>query len=148
MTIDELKQKNVIHFEKINQALGTYANVTLPMDAKKAMKHFQSLREEYGAGNSFADFYYFKLDEDAQEMIDEELTPAEASYVQGLAAWVEDAEKDLIFPLDDTLLRIICKLNAKEILFSTLYFAESSRPRTTWWGNYNKEYICFSDKKN
>ena len=50
--------------------------------------------------------------------------------------------------LEDKLLRIITKLNAEEVLFSTIYFLEGGgRPRTTWWGNYDKEYICFRDKK-
>ena len=42
------------------------------------------------------------------------------------------------------------KLNAEEMLFSTIYFLPSGkadgRGRTTWWGNYEKEYICFCDK--
>lgn len=146
MTMEELKARGAICFEKIQKGLEGYKDVTITMDDKRAVKHFKSLRDEYGAANAFTDFYYFRLDEDAQEMIEEELSPAEISYVHSLASGIVDPDNDIVFPLDDNLLRIVCKLNASETLFSTIYFAGGARPRSTWWGNYEKEYICFTDK--
>lgn len=146
MTTQELKQRGAIFFEKITEGLHNYAEVKLVMDEKKALAHFKNLKKEYGAENSFADFYYYRLDEDAREMVDELLTSEEQSYLSLLKP---DDEDEIIFPLDDKLLKIIVKLNAEEMLFSTIYFVEGkagSRARTTWWGNYENEYICFRDK--
>lgn len=146
MTTWELKQRGAIFFEKITEGLHNYAEVKLVMDEKKALSHFKNLKKEYGAENSFADFYYYRLDEDAREMVDELLTSEEQSYLSLLKP---DDEDEIIFPLDDKLLKIIVKLNAEEMLFSTIYFVEGkagARARTTWWGNYENEYICFRDK--
>jgi len=48
----------------------------------------------------------------------------------------------VVFPLDEQLLKIAAKLNEKEILFSTFYFVGNQA--STWWGNYNREYLIFT----
>lgn len=147
MTTLELVEKGGIFFEKINEGFQHYKNVTLPMDEKKAVTHFKNLMKEYGEGRAFVDFYYYRLDEDAKEMVDELLTSAQKEYLQILAP--ADAAEEIIFPLEENLLRIVAKLNAEEMLFSTIYFldaANGERKRSTWWGNYEKEYVCFMDK--
>ncbi len=149
MTIEELKEKGAICFDKIDEGLADYADVKLVMDEKRAMTHFKSLRKEYGAENSFADFYYFRLDKDAREMVNELLSEEQVSWLELISPTPDDVEDELIFPLTDKLLRIIVRLNAQEMLFSTIYFVQpddDGRPRTTWWGNYGKEYICFRDR--
>ncbi|MBR5229082.1 MAG: hypothetical protein IKV96_04525, partial [Firmicutes bacterium] len=55
----------------------------------------------------------------------------------------DDPENDFIFPLTIELLDIIVKLNASEIMFCTLYF---TKDRSTWWGNYGKQYVAFIDR--
>ncbi|MDD6212530.1 MAG: hypothetical protein PUB22_05235 [Clostridiales bacterium] len=148
MTVQELRERDIIYIEKINRAFDQYDHVKLSMDEKKAMTHFKNLRQEYGTEHSFVDFYYFRLEDESREMVEEALTPADCSYLESLAMTIRDPEEDIVFPLDDNLLRIVCRLNAAEILFSTIYFetGRTDRPRTTWWGNYEKEYICFKDK--
>lgn len=151
MTTKELQEQGAIFFEKITEGFHEYADVKLVMDEKKALAHFNNLRKEYGKENCFADFYYFRLDEDAQEMVNELLSAEDRSYLQLIKPDPEILEDEIIFPLDDHLLKIIVKLNAEEMLFSTIYFVEgksSGRARTTWWGNYEHEYICFRDKKS
>lgn len=146
MTIQELQQRGAIFFEKITEGFRDYADIKFVLDEKKALAHFKNLKKEYGAENSFADFYYFRLDKDSREMVDELLTQEEQSYLKLLKP---DDEEEIIFPLEDKLLKIIVKLNAEEMLFSTIYFIEKKpvgKARTTWWGNYEKEYICFRDK--
>lgn len=146
MTTEELRQRGAIFFEKITEGFHDYADVKLVLDEKKALAHFKNLKKEYGAENSFTDFYYYRLDEDAREMVNELLTPEEQSYLSLLKP---DDEEEIIFPLDDKLLKIIVKLNAEEMLFSTIYFVAGKaggRARTTWWGNYEHGYICFRDK--
>ncbi len=148
MTVQQLTEKGAIYFDKITTGLKEYADVKLTMDEKRAYSHFKSLKKEYGAENAFADFYYFRLDYDAREMVNELLSPDEVEYLNLIAPMPEDVEEEIIFPLDDKLLRIIVRLNAAEMLFSTIYFVASERcdrVRTSWWGNYEKEYICFKD---
>ncbi|MCD8364304.1 MAG: hypothetical protein LUC83_00510 [Clostridiales bacterium] len=149
MTKQQLAEKGAICFEKITDGLRRYADVKLVMDEKKALSHFKSLRKEYGAEYAYADFYYFRLDYDAREMVNELLSPEEVSYLELLRPLPGDEEEEIIFPLDEKLLKIIVRLNASEMLFSTIYFVASEkcdRVRTTWWGNYGKEYICFKDR--
>ncbi len=149
MTTEELRARGAICFDKISEGFANYADVTLVMDERKALTHFKSLRKEYGAENSFADFYYFRLDVDAREMVDELLSEEEVSWLGLISPFPDEIEEEIIFPLTDRLLRIIVRLNAREMLFSTIYFVQpdkNGRPRTTWWGNYGKEYICFRDR--
>lgn len=149
MTVEQLKERGAIYCEKITEGLQQYADVKLVMDEKRALAHFKSLKKEYGAEHSFADFYYFRLDEESKEMVDELLTPDEIAYLQILKPDADEVEDEIIFELDDKLLRMIVRLNAEEMLFSTIYFAGQSkegRPRTTWWGNYANEYICLKDR--
>lgn len=149
MTTAELIEKGAIYFEKIKEGLSEYADVKLKMDEKKAFAHFKSLKKEYGPENAYTDFYYFRLDEESREMVDELLTDEETAYLQILKPLSDEVEEEIIFPLDDKLLKIVVKLNAEEMLFSTIYFVqpkEDGRARTSWWGNYDHEYICFRDK--
>lgn len=150
MTTEELKERGAIYLDKITEGFQSYADVKLIMDEKGAYEHFRSLKKEYGADNAYADFYYFRLDEDSREMVDELLTGDEMAYLQVLKPLEDETGEEIIFPLDDRLLRIIVKLNAQEMLFSTIYFVQpgpEGRKRTSWWGNYNHEYICFRDRK-
>ena len=150
MTAEELKEQGAIYFKKITEGFRSYADVKLVMDEKRAYDHFKSLKKEYGADHAFADFYYFRLDEESREMVDELLTADEMDYLQIIRPFPEETEEEIIFPLDDRLLQIIVRLNAREMLFSTIYFVQpdpEGRRRTSWWGNYGHEYICFRDRK-
>lgn len=150
MTAEELKGQGAIYFEKITEGFRSYADVKLVMDERRAYDHFKSLKKEYGADHAFADFYYFRLDEESREMVDELLTADEMDYLQIIRPFPEETEEEIIFPLDDRLLQIIVRLNAREMLFSTIYFVQpdpEGRRRTSWWGNYGHEYICFRDRK-
>ena len=148
MTTAELQEQGAIYFDKITEGFRNYKDIKLVMDEKRALAHFKNLKKEYGNNKAFADFYYYRLDLDSREMVDEVLTDAEKTYLNLMMP--EDLDEDIVFPLDDKLLNIIVKLNAEEILFSPIYFLPSEkaggRGRTTWWGNYEKEYICFCDK--
>lgn len=149
MTTAELIEKGAIYVEKITEGLSDYTDVKLTMDEKKAFTHFKSLKKEYGAENAYTDFYYFRLDEEARAMVDGLLTDEEIAYLQILQPLSDEVEDEIIFPLDDKMLKIVVKLNAQEMLFSTIYFVQpkaDGRARTSWWGNYDHEYVCFRDK--
>lgn len=138
MTIPELKERGAIYIPNIKEGFNHYRYETLRMDAQEAGYFFRKLWKENGNENAFVDFYYFRLNMESKQKVDSMLTEAERDYLHNLR---EDGE-DIIFALEDTLLDIIVKLNAGEMLFSTFYF---TKEKSTWWGNYNQEYIVFRD---
>ena len=125
MTTAELQEQGAIYFDKITDGFRNYKDIKLVMDEKRALAHFKNLKKEYGNNKAFADFYYYRLDLDSREMVDEVLTDAEKTYLNLMMP--EDLDEDIVFPLDDKLLKIIVKLNAEEILFSTIYFLPSGK---------------------
>lgn len=145
MKTKELKEKGAIFFDWIEEGFSEYKDEIIVLEEREAEEHFKKLIQEYGQGNAYADFYYYKVSEEARVKIDRVLNEGELEYVHKLQ--VGDSE-DIIFSLDERLLQIIVKLNAEEMLFSTIYFLENGeKKRSTWWGNYNKEYYCFMDCK-
>lgn len=167
MTSEELKKKGAIYFENICVGLNQYKDEKMVLNKEEALSHFQKLIQQHGQENSYVDFYYYRLDANAQHVIEQALTEEERTYLEKIRPdKCENMEEEIIFPLTEELLEIVVKLNAGEILFSTLYFVVPARElstseqsgavkepgtskvecrRSTWWGNYNQEYICFTD---
>lgn len=145
MKTKELKEKGAIFFDWIEEGFSEYKDEIIVLEEREAEEHFKKLIQEYGEENAYADFYYYKLSEEAREKINGILKEDELEYLRGLSV---ESSDDIVFLLDERLLQIIVKLNAKEMLFSTIYFLENGeKKRSTWWGNYNKEYYCFTDCK-
>lgn len=139
MQIDALKETGAIYLEGIQEGFDKYEWEQIALDAGEAV---EKLSEEWmlcGKEHAWADFYYFTLPEDAKKKISELLTEEEKDYLSEL----EESNDGIIFPLDERLLRLLTKLNEKEMLFSTFYFTE---PESTWWGNYNQTYVIFRKK--
>lgn len=141
MTVQELKDLGAIYLKNVEDGLRNYKNVIKRMEAFEAYNTLEALCIEQRWENVFADFYYHTFDEEVQENIEAALEEEEVEYLRENCS--PRYRDELIFPLDATLLRIIVKLNAREILFSTIYFV--GEKRSTWWGNYSKEYIVFTD---
>lgn len=141
MTVQELKDLGAIYLENVEDGLRNYANVIKRMEAFAAYNTLEALCMEKGWKDVYADFYYHTFDEEVQENIEASLEEEEVEYLKEKCSPRNPDE--LIFPVDATLLRIIVKLNAREILFSTIYFV--GEKRSTWWGNFSKEYIVFTD---
>src|SRR5574344_180155 len=138
MTIQELKERGAIYIPNINDGFNRYRYETLRMGAQEAGDFFRKLWKENGNENAFVDVYYFSLSKESKQKVDSVLSAAEREYLNNLR---EDSE-NIIFALEDMLLDIIVKLNAREMLFSFFYF---TKEKSTWWGNYNQEYIVFRD---
>lgn len=139
MTVQELKDKGALYLENVEEGLRTCKNEVRVMEAFEAYRTLTALCEKHGWENAYVDFYYHTLDEEAQECIEASLEEEEVEYLREKCG--RKAPDDLIFSLDPLFLRIVAKLNAREILFSTIYFV--GEERSTWWGNFNKEYIVF-----
>lgn len=142
MTVQELKDLGAIYLENVEEGLREYKDEIKRLEAFAAYNILEGMCIERGWKNVFADFYYHTFDEEVQENIEAALEEEEVEYLKEYCS--PRYRDELIFPLDATLLRIVVKLNAREILFSTIYFVGENR--STWWGNYSKEYIVFTDK--
>lgn len=144
MTIIDLKKTGAIYLENINEGFNQYTSEIVKLDSGEA---FESLKEK----KVYADFYYFKLTDEERSRVNEALSDEEKSYLEKIRP-KENPEENLIFLLDDKLLKILTRLNEKEILFSTFYITGAKENQSTWWGNYNREYVIFSyggyDKDN
>ena len=149
LSMDELRSKGAVCIENVIQGMNSYHNRTEKLSAAEAE---DSLRKMWTSGmisESFVDFYYFILDEDAKAAVRAVLGEEDLSYLEkkekellGESALAElRTRKAVIFPLEEQLLKIAVTLNEKEMLFSTFYFI--GEETSTWWGNYNQEYIIF-----
>lgn len=136
MTIEELKQTGALYFPHIREGLSSYSHEILVMDEAEACERLLEEWKARNRSNTWVDFYYYELEEEARAGIDNLLTDEERAYVGRLP----NCSGEIIYEPEEALLRIIVKLNASEFLFSTIYFVDEPM---TWWGNYNKEYIVF-----
>ncbi|MFI3207998.1 MAG: hypothetical protein R3Y40_02565 [Eubacteriales bacterium] len=146
MTIQDLQQLNSIYLTNIQNGFDNYNHKILQLNYQDAYSYFKTLCENYGFENSYVDFYYYTFDSEIKNKINAILSDEELLYLQkNSPALINNTDEpictQLIFPIDNMLLQIICKLNATAILFSTLYFTGDSP--CTYWGNYNSEYIYF-----
>ncbi|MCI5900590.1 MAG: hypothetical protein MRZ69_09645 [Lachnospiraceae bacterium] len=140
MVKEDLLEKGALYFDHIQQGFEKYDFQTLYMDGDKAFDYLEELWIKNGKEHSFVDFYYVTLEQSSKDMILDALEEEERRYIEKLCG---DGES-IYFPMDETLLRIITKLNDREILFSTCYFTKEPR---TLWGNFKQEYVEFVPKK-
>ena len=143
MTTIQLQEQGAIYFTNILDGFAKYENEILHMDAKQAYDYFLEKRRQYGDLCSFADFYYFALEKEAQEKVDTLLTEQEKAYLYANQPQNDKTEQS-IFTLTDELLAIIVKLNEAEMLFSSIYFTPTDALcAKTYWGNYGHQYVAF-----
>lgn len=137
--INKLKDSGAIYFDNIQYGFDNYDYETIKLNQVKAYEMIKELWISNGDDNSYADFYYFKIEEEARKKVDCVLDENEKKYLKDMPL-----KDDIIFHLDETLLKILNKLNFQEMLFSTFYF---TNPPCTLWGNYNQEYVMFRKKR-
>lgn len=142
MTIEELKDSGAIYFEKITEGMQQYDNQIVRMNEYQAVDKFTELWEACSCKNVYVDFYYFTLPQEAREQIDSVLAYQEREYVHQM----EHKEGQVLFQANEILFSICSRLNAAEMLFCTIYVA--GEYPSTWWGNYNGEYIVFTKKEH
>ena len=146
ITVVTLLEYGAIFFERIQEGLQNYHSHIIKQSEQEAYLFFMNKIKQYEEQNCFVDFYYFRLEQEAKEKVDTLLTAQEREYLGSIQP-IQGQEIHFIFPLRQELLSIIVKLNASEMLFSTLYFISNGiLPRLTYWGNYNQEYVQFQDK--
>ncbi|WP_313128645.1 hypothetical protein [Anaerocolumna sp.] len=136
LTIEQLKEAGAIYLEHIQEGFEYYNYKVVSWNQEETCEHIRKLWLLNGPEHSFADFYYYRLDNEAKKKVNSILNEEEINYIKAISfSWEE-----IIFPLDEILINIIIKLNNTEMLFSTFYFTKEP---CTLWGNYHGEYIVF-----
>lgn len=148
MTLKELQAKGAIYFAQLKTGLSQYQNKTVKMDQEQAYHFFLEKQQKEYPQDAYADFYYFCLPPEAKQKADSVLGQEEILYLEQLRKTIGSQTiigepEEIIFPLEEKLLQVITKLNEAEMLFSTIYFTGEKGMRSTWWGNYGKEYLVF-----
>lgn len=141
LSLEELKDRGAIYIKDILFGFDNYKSEILTLSEQEAEEFFKEMWIDSGKKNCYVDFYYFTLNDEARKIVEKELTKEEIVFLQGIKP--EETDK-IYFEFDQALLKIVVKLNAREILFSTFYFINN---KSTWWGNYNKEYVKFSQNE-
>lgn len=141
MTVQDLRKAGAIYIENVVDGMKRYENHTVFMDQNEACEKFVKLWKMNGFQGVYVDFYYGRIPAEAREKVKEVLSPQELQYIQNM----RPAEEEIIFPADETLISICTKLNAEGMLFSTFYI--TGEQKSTWWGNYEREYIVFTEKE-
>ena len=141
ITLENLINKGAIYFNSITEGFDKYDNYTLEGSEEEIFNEIYKLREENGIENSFVDFYYGVLKEEEKNRIKKII---DDEYLSILAKY-EDLKEVVYLELDNEILKLTAKLNAKEALFSTYYFTKDP---CTIWGNYQLRYPVFKNKDN
>ena len=141
MTTEDLHSCGAIYFANIREGFEKYKHQTVKLNRQAAVNMIMSEIKQGSQG--YIDFYYYKLEDEAREKVDEMLDEDEREYLEELSKQVEDKETDIVFELTEELLDIVTRLNEMETLFSTIYLVGNTR--STWCGNYNGEYVIFTE---
>ncbi|GKX67391.1 hypothetical protein [Inconstantimicrobium mannanitabidum] len=136
ITLEELKDKGIIYIENIQRGFSKYPNLIIEGSEEYVNNAVKQLVAANGIENSYADFYYGRLDEDEKNKVKEALNEREIVIVESLQL----SKDDIFVHLNDELLEILLKLTSKEVLFSTFYFTKYP---TLVWGNYGRRYPVF-----
>ena len=160
MTTEQLIAEGAIYFSQLKTGLSQYRHKTVVMDGEQAYRFFLEKQQQEYPQKAYADFYYFSLPPEARQKAGSVLGKEELLYLEGLGEGIggqkgqqlfqkgslmapEAGKGEIIFPLEEKLLRAVTKLNQAEMLFSTIYFTGEKGRRSTWWGNYGREYLVF-----
>ena len=136
INLKELKKQDIIYIDKVQDGFNKYPNMILEGTEDEVNKGIRDIVKENGLENSYADFYYGRLDEEAKNNVRAALDEKEIALIESLKL----EENEIFLRLNPELLEILLKLTAKEVLFSSFYF---SKYPCTVWGNYGRKYPIF-----
>ena len=134
--LEEFKKKNVIYLENIQEGFNKYPNTMFEGSEDQVNNAIRQLINLNGLENSYADFYYGRLDQEGKNRVKAALDEKEIMVIESLQLSAED----IFIRLNSELLEILLKLTVNEVLFSSFYFAKYP---CVVWGNYGKRYPVF-----
>ena len=135
-TKQEIKKENILYFDNIQKGFDNYKNTIIEGTEEFVNNIIRKLYIKNTEKNSFADFYYGRLNSDEKERVKRALSEDEVKIIEDLNL----GKEEIFLRLNNEILEILLKLTTKEILFSTFYFTKS---KCTIWGNYNMKYPIF-----
>ena len=134
--LEELKKENVIYVENIQEGFNKYPNSMIEGTEEQINNAIRQLFIVNGLENSYADFYYGRLNQEEKNRVKAALDEKEIMVIESLQLSAED----IFVRLNSELLEILLKLTVNEVLFSSFYFAKYP---CVVWGNYGKRYPVF-----
>jgi len=134
--LEELKNDDFIYIENIQEGFNKYPNLTLEGTEGYINNEIRQLFNANGVKNSYADFYYGRLDQEEKNRVKAALDEKEIIVIESLQL----TDNDIFLRLNSELLEILLKLTVNEVLFSSFYFTKYP---CLVWGNYGKRYPVF-----
>lgn len=128
----QMQSQGALVFDKIIEGFNHYNNEVITLDRKEAFDFFVEKWQQ--SPNAYIDFYFYTLEKESQDAVLGVLDEDEKAYIQSMD------RQGIYFEITEKLLEIAVKLNAMEMLFCTIYFADISE---TYWGNYKQQYVRF-----
>ncbi|WP_300380830.1 hypothetical protein [Clostridium sp.] len=136
ITLEDLKKQNIIYLKNVQEGFNKYPNMILDGTEDHVNNAIRELVNKNGLENSYADFYYGKLDQESKNKVKGALNEKEIAFIESLKLMKED----IYFQLNSEILEILLKLTVNEVLFSSFYF---TKYLCVVWGNYDKKYPVF-----
>ena len=84
MYLEELKKENVIYIENIQEGFNKYPNLMLEGTEEYVNNAIRQLFNANGLDNSYADFYYGRLDKEAKDRVKVALDEKEIMVIESL----------------------------------------------------------------
>lgn len=134
--LEELKKKSLIYIDNVQDGFNKYRNTMCEGTEDHVNNAIRQLVNANGLENSYADFYYGRLDKDSKNRLKATLDEKEVMLIESLQL----SETEIFVRLNTELLEILLKITANEVLFSSFYFTKYP---CVVWGNYGKRYPVF-----
>ena len=135
---EEFKEKVTIRFNNINDGFNNYSNKIIEGTEEDFIRFLQQAFDLNGEENSYVDFYYNVLEEEAKNRLKTLVSEEDKKLLEEFEANYK--EKNIFFKLTEESIPFITRLCTREVLFSTIYFTKYP---CTIWGNYNNRFPVF-----
>ena len=132
---EDLTDRSAILIKNVEEGFADYEYLILQGEEEAFAKFLSQVMVLNGIADSYADFYYARLDEKQKEHFQNALSEENLSFLIS-GTWSEG----IYYPLDGKLLHFLLEITAQELLFSTFYFTGYA---CTVWGNYGLRFPAF-----
>lgn len=141
LTKSELIHANCLVPNTIYEGMDNYSHHMIEGNSTELTNYLNEKVKENGEANTYFDFYYGTLPDEAKEKANTVLTKEEVTSLNCLQLSTDPAK--LFYVYDSILFPIAVKLSVTEMLFSTFYFAKT---KETVWSNYDGKFVVFAKK--
>jgi hypothetical protein len=132
---EDLADKPAILINNVEEGFENYEYLVLQGEKEAFEQFLTQVMVLNGTADSYADFYYARLDENEKEYFHKALSKENRSFLLK-GTWSEG----IYYSLDSRLLQFLLEITANELLFCTFYF---TRYACTVWGNYGLQFPVF-----